>query len=135
MAQLYLDQYDTEIPDGVWRSITISPWNGDVRMKLRPYTQPLRDVVLLRAKRNPLSNRHEVTIDGEKMTVEGDADRANAEEFLDAVIEDWEGLVGNLPCTRENKIKVRVSQVLFAYLVSLTNAMAGVQVADEEKNS
>lgn len=134
MPELFLEHADTETPDAVWRRINIAPWNGDLSMKVRPYTQPLRDVVLLRAKRNPLSNRHQVVIDGETMTVEGDPDQANAQEFLDAVIEDWTGVVGNPPCDREHKIKVRVSQNLFSYLVALTNAMAGVEVRDEQKN-
>lgn len=135
MAELYLEQFDVEIPDAVWRNITLPQWNGTLRMKLRPYTQPLRDVVLQRAKRNPLSNRHQVTIDGETQTIDGDETTANNVEFLDAVIEAWEGVAGDPPCTRENKIKVRVSQMLVVYLINLTNAMAGVQVADEEKNS
>lgn len=135
MAELFLDQFDIEIPDAVWRRINIAPWSGDLWLKLRPYTQSLRDIVELRAKRNPLSNRHEVTIDGEKTTVDQDNDRALKQEFLDIAIEDWRGVKGNPPATRENKIKIHGSQILTGYLVTLTNLMAGVEIVDDEKNS
>lgn len=132
MPKLLLD--NSEMPDAVWRTIPIAPWNGDLRMKVRPYTQILRDVVLQRVKKSKWMKPHGIIVDGETIAIESDENRANQEEFLKAVVEDWSGVEGDPACTAENKVLLRASSILVMHLIQMTNAMAGVKVEDETGN-
>lgn len=130
----FIDLEDSEDPQSFWRTMHQAPFNGDVRLKVKPFTSALRAVVMQRAKTNPLNQRHQVTIDGIKKTVNADRDSAFEEEFLKAIIDEWQGVKGDPPCDDEHKVKLRKSPMLVLHLLNLTQEMAGADLEDEEKN-
>jgi len=133
MAKLLLD--NSEMPESYWRRITIAPWNGDLWLKLRPYTQALRDLVAQRAKRNRWSRPHDVVVDKETIHIESDEDKARGEEFVKAIVEDWRGVEGEPACTPDNRVMLRGSMLLMGHITGVTIAMAGVKNEDEVENS
>lgn len=135
MPELFLEQFDDAMPAAVWRQVNIEPWNGDLWLKLRPYTQMVRDQAARQAKQNKCFNLHKIKVDGKTVTVNGDENKAINEEFLDLVVEDWRGVAGDPPCDRENKLKLRGSTILFLWIFNTSNTMAGIEVTDDEGNS
>jgi len=135
MPALFLDETENESPEAHWVPVTIEPWNGDLRLKLRPATRALLDVIEERAKRNPLWNLHKVTVDGKVITRNGNEGLARQVEHVKAVVEDWDGVEGDLPCTDENKTRVALGHLrLVVFIMETAVKMAGVKTAAEEGN-
>lgn len=132
MAELLLIDDGINAP-AVWRTVHIAPWNGDVRLKLRPSTKGLLDYVTQKAKENPLHNRHYDKNVGK--TVDGDPAAAWNEEFAVAVVDDWDGVAGNADCSDDNKRKIASFNRLMNFISAESGLMAGVESQDEEKNS
>lgn len=138
MPSLYLDDVENPEPESFWTDVDIEPWLGDLRLKLRPATRAVLDVVDHRAKSNPLNQRHTIVIDGKKKVVNPDYRTENAawqDEFLKLVIDEWEGVEGDPPCDDEHKSKLRGLVILVNWIVEKCKAMAGVKQQADEKNS
>lgn len=133
MPVLLLEDDGVEAP-AFWRTVEIAPWSGDLRLKVRPSAKALLDAVGQRAKDNQLYRRHKETIDGETKTVNGDPDAAWMEEYLIAVVEDWDGVEGKPECSSENKKKLRAFPSLCNWISAESRLLAGIQAEDEEKN-
>jgi hypothetical protein len=123
MAKFFIDEQDAG-----WFPLDLYPFNGDVRVKVKPGTEDNLDVVRKKAKENADFVAGKIT-----------EQEAYAREWADYMVDDWSGVEdgeGDSPCTREKKLKsIRHGSTFTNGVMAKSSYHAMVKYEGEQKNS
>jgi hypothetical protein len=122
MAKFFIGEQQAE-----WFPLDQYPFQGDVRVKVKPATEDNLDVVRASAKENADFKAGKI-----------DESTAYSQEFIDYIVDDWSGVEdgsGLVECNRANKLKsIRHGSTFALGVTSKANYHAMVKYEAEQKN-
>lgn len=136
MPRLYLGNVDEEQPESAWCKVEIAPWNGDLKLKIKPATEGVLRVIRERAKSNKNASPQTISIEGKQVELPPNGNLAFQEEYVRYVVDEWEGVEEDLPCNDTNKLLLhRASLSLVGFIMRRAEETAGVKLRADLGNS